>query len=194
VDFRNRRDRGFIDFYLNSVNASRANRFYCANLNDALPNTFGPQIWGITASDGPKGYRIYGEIKAFEPVDGTVAPSAAGGSLMFTPDIAIPALLAIRDRYGDRVWGRYGFVDGYNPSAKWFDNDVVGIDIGITLLSAENLLTGNVWRWFMSTDAISRGMDLAGFSSPPHPDAPVPGKTKPPVTKHARKRSTSRPN
>ncbi len=189
VDFRNRRDRGFVDFYRNSVNATRANRAYCANLIDRLPNTFGPQIWGITASDGPKGYRIYGEIQAFEPADGTVAPSAAAGSLMFTPDISIPALRDIRERYGDQVYRRYGFVDGYNPSLKWFDSDVVGIDVGVTLLSAENLLTGNVWRWFMRNDAISRGMDLAGFSAPPQPDPPPPAPKKKAVSsKHARKR------
>ena len=187
IDFRNRRDRGFIDFYRNSVNATRANRAYCANLNDKA-NTFGPPIWGITASDGPKGYRIYGEIKAFEPVDGTVAPSAAGGSLMFTPDISIPALRDIRERYGDQVYRRYGFVDGYNPSAKWFDTDVVGIDVGVTLLSAENLLTGNVWRWFMRNDAISHGMDLAGFSAPPQPEQPAPKKTTA-TRKRARKRT-----
>ena len=97
IDFRNRRDRGFLDFFLNSVNATRANAQYSLNLD--LPNTFGKDIWGITASDGPKGYRIYGEIKAFDPVDGTVAPAAAGGSLMFTPDISIPALKAIQERF-----------------------------------------------------------------------------------------------
>ncbi len=170
IDFRNRRDRGFVDFFLNSVNATRANQQYCLNLD--LPNTFGKDIWGITASDGPKGYRIYGEIKAFDPVDGTVAPAAAGGSLMFTPDISIPALKAIRERFGDRVFGRYGFVDGYNPTLDWFDTDVVGIDVGITLLSAENLLTGNVWRWFMANERHSRAMDLIGFSEPPGKEAP----------------------
>jgi hypothetical protein len=184
VDFRNRRDRSFVDFYRNSVNATRANRVYCLNLN--LPNTFGPDVWGITASDGPRGYRIYGEIKAFEPVDGTVAPSAAGGSLMFTPDISIPALRDMRDRYSDNVYGRYGFVDAYNPSAGWFDNDVVGIDAGIMLLSAENLLTGNVWRWFMANQAISRGFDLAGFSAPPQPEPDPPAK-KDPVKKRPTK-------
>jgi hypothetical protein len=165
IDFRNRRDRGFLDYFLNSVNATRANRQYSLNLG--LPSTFGPDIWGITASDGPKGYRIYGEIKAFDPTDGTVAPAAAAGSLMFTPDISIPALKAIHEKLGDRVFGRYGFVDGYNPTLDWFDTDVVGIDAGITLLSAENLLTGNVWRWFMANDAASHAMDLIGFSEPP---------------------------
>jgi|HubBroStandDraft_5_1064220.scaffolds.fasta_scaffold08377_3 hypothetical protein len=165
IDFRSRRDQGFLDFFLNSVNATRANRQYSLSLS--LPNTFGPDIWGITASDGPKGYRVYGEIKTFEPVDGTVAPAASAGSLMFTPEISIPALKAIREHYGDRVFGRYGFVDGYNPTLQWFDTDVVGIDVGITLLSAENLLTGSVWRWFMANEQAARAMQLIGFSEPP---------------------------
>ena len=167
VDFRMRRDRGFIDFFQNSVYATRANRLYCSNLQQNWAFRFGPDIWGITASDGPKGYRIYGEIKYFEPVDGTIAPGAAGGSLMFTPDISIPTLRAMLEQYQDRIYGRYGFVDAYNPELKWFDTDVVGIDLGITVLSAENLLNGNVWRWFMSNDAVPHAMSLAGFSQPP---------------------------
>jgi hypothetical protein len=178
IDFRNRRDRGFVDFFLNSVNATRANRTYCVNLKEILPNTFGPEIWGITASDGPKGYRIYGEIQAFEPVDGTVAPSAAAGSLMFTPDISIPALRQIKNEFQDRVYGRYGFIDAYNPTLQWFDHDVVGIDVGIDLLSAENLLTGNVWRWFMANEPATRAMDLIGFSQPPGQPPPA-SKAKP---------------
>ena len=174
IDFRNRRDRGFVDFFLNSVNATRANRTYCLNLKTSLPATFGPDIWGITASDGPKGYRIYSEIKAFEPVDGTVAPCAAAGSLMFTPDISIPALRAMQNQYREHIYGRYGFIDAYNPTLQWFDNDVVGIDVGISLLSAENLLTGNVWRWFMANEPVSRAMDLIGFSAPPAPQPAAP--------------------
>jgi len=191
IDYRNRRDRGFVDFFLNSVNATRANRTYCLNIKGGVPTTFGPDIWGITASDGPKGYRIYGEIKSFEPVDGTVAPSAAAGSLMFTPDISIPALRAIRSQFGDRVYGRYGFVDSYNPSLQWFDSDVVGIDQGITLLSAENLLTGNVWRWFMANESVSHAMDLIGFSAPPSP-APAPAAK--PATKQRRAVHHRRPS
>ncbi|HXA66470.1 MAG TPA: glucoamylase family protein [Bryobacteraceae bacterium] len=178
VDFRTRRDRGFLDFFQNSVNATRANRLYCSNLHQNMALSFGPEIWGITASDGPKGYRIYGEIKAFEPVDGTIAPCAAGGSLMFTPDISIPTLRTMREQFQDRLYGRYGFVDAYNPELKWFDTDVVGIDLGITVLSAENLLSGDVWRWFMSNEAVPHAMDLAGFSLPPS-ETPAPLSKKP---------------
>src|ERR1700677_1496939 len=191
IDFRNRRDRGFLDFFLNSVNATRANQQYSLSLD--LPNTFGQNIWGITASDGPKGYRIYGEIKAFDPVDGTVAPAAAGGSLMFTPDISIPALKAIQEHFGDRVFGRYGFVDGYNPTLQWFDSDVVGIDVGITLLSAENLLTGNVWHWFMANEPATHAMDLIGFSEPPGKEPPAKVVKKAPVKRKARAKRTVKP-
>jgi len=189
VDFRTRRDRGFIDFFQNSVNATRANRLYCSNLRQNMALSFGPDIWGITASDGPKGYRIYGEIQAFEPVDGTIAPCAAGGSLMFTPDISIPTLRTMRDQFQDRLYGRYGFVDAYNPELKWIDTDVVGIDLGITVLSAENLLSGDVWRWFMSNEAVPRAMDQAGFT-PPTPETPA---TAPKKTATKAKRSTIRP-
>jgi len=167
VDFRNRWDRGFVDFFQNSVNATRANELYCLNLKSIFPLSFGSEVWGITASDSTKGYKIYGEIKQFEPVDGTVAPCAAGGSLMFTPDISVPALRAMRDQFQDHVYQKYGFVDAFNPEQHWFDSDVVGIDVGITLLSAENLLTGNVWRWFMRNPTVPNAMDLVGFTPPP---------------------------
>ena len=96
---------------------------------------------------------------------------------MFTPDISIAALRSIRSHFEDRVYGHYGFVDAYNPGQKWFDTDVIGIDQGITLLSAENLLTGNVWKWFMANAAIPRAMDLVGFSAPPGVAGPAKAKT-----------------
>jgi hypothetical protein len=184
VDFRNRRDRGLVDFFQNSIAATRANRLYCQNLQSVYPQSFFDDLWGITASDGPKGYRIYSEIQNFQPVDGTVAPCAAGGSLMLTPDISLAALRAIKDRYGDAIYGRYGFVDAYNPTAKWVDTDVIGIDVGVTLLSAENLLTGKVWKWFMADGAVDRAMDLAGFTRPPLPEPAVkPAPAKKPIPK-----------
>jgi hypothetical protein len=185
VDFRNRRDRGLVDFHQNSIAATHANQLYCQNLQTLYPLSFFENIWGITASDGPKGYKIYSEIQNFQPVDGTVAPCAAGGSLMLTPVSALSALRAMKERYGDAIYGRYGFVDAYNPAAKWVDSDVIGIDVGIMLLSAENLLTGNVWKWFMEEGAVPRAMDLAGFTHPPAETPAKPAPTGAPVKKPA---------
>ena len=69
----------------------------------------------------------------------------------------------MRDRFGDRVWRRYGFLDAFNPATGWYGPDVIGIDVGITLLMAENLRTGFVWRTFMANPEARRGMRLAGF-------------------------------
>ena len=96
IDFRNRRDRGFLDFFLNSVKATRA---ISSTVSTWTCQHVGPAIWGITASDGPKGNWIYGEFEALNPVDGTVAPAASAGSLMFTPDIWVPRR-AIREHLG----------------------------------------------------------------------------------------------
>jgi hypothetical protein len=71
-------------------------------------------------------------------------------------------LRAIRERY-QLAWGRYGFVDAFNPLTNWYDPDVLGIDLGITMLMAENRRTGFVWKTFMKNKEAQRGMEVAGF-------------------------------
>lgn len=75
---------------------------------------------------------------------------------MFTPEISIAALRAMYEQHGDYIYGRYGFVDAFHPAKLWVDTDVVGIDQGIVLLSAENLRSGRIWKWFMSHPDIQR--------------------------------------
>ena len=90
-----------------------------------------------------------------------VVPCAAAGSLMLTPDISLAALRAMKQRYGDKIWNRYGFADAFNPNTGWVSPEVIGLDAGITLLSAENLRTGNVWKWFMANPEAKRAIELA---------------------------------
>ena len=165
IDYRNRREtRGDrIDYFKNSINATLAHRAFCVNLAHEFP-AFGPNMWGITASDSAKGYLAWGGPPRDRDIDGTVVPSAAGGSLMFTPEISVAALRAMHEKYGDRVYGKYGFVDAFNPNTGWVDSDVIGINAGIILLSAENARTGNVWNWFMRNREIQRAMQLAGLA------------------------------
>ena len=82
---------------------------------------------------------------------------------MFAPDICIPALRAMLLRYGKKAYGRYGFSDAFNPTTGWVSPNVIGIDAGIALLSAENLRTGSVWRWFMANEEPQRALDLVGL-------------------------------
>jgi hypothetical protein len=166
VDFRNWRESWspFTDYFANSVAATRAHREFCLSLADEFPG-YSENVWGITASDSAKGYVAWGGPPRDPAIDGTVVPCAAGGSLMFTPDIALAALQTMREKFGDRVYGRYGFTDAFNPNTGWTGPDVIGIDVGIILLSAENLRSGNVWRWFMRNLEIPRALRLAGLRS-----------------------------
>ena len=61
------------------------------------------------------------------------------------------------------AWGRYGFCDAFHPEANWYDPDVLGIDLGITVLMAENLRTGFVWETFGRNPEVPVAMQRAGF-------------------------------
>jgi hypothetical protein len=96
------------------------------------------------------------------PIDGTVVPSAAGGSLPFLPAETLRVLRTIRSRFPS-AWSKYGFVNAFNPLKNWYDSDVIGIDTGIIMVMAENLRTGFVWDTFMRTPEAQRGMERAGL-------------------------------
>src|ERR1041385_8286490 len=164
IDYRNRREnRGdHIDYFENSVAATLAHRAFCMNLAYEFP-AYGPDVWGITASDSANGYLAWGGPPRDPEIDGTIVPSAAGGSLMFTPELSTRALRAMREKYGEKIYSKYGFVDAFNPKTGWVDTDVIGINIGIILLSAENMRTGNIWRWFMQNRELPLALDKIGL-------------------------------
>lgn len=162
-DFREKRDR-YADYFRNSSIATEVHRRFCLELARQFP-TYSDNFWGITASDSQHGYVAWGGPPAVGPIDGTVVPSACGGSIVFLPDECLRVLRHIKRAYGDRAWCRYGFVNALNPLKSWYDSDVVGIDTGITLVMAENIRTGFVWDTFMKNSEARRGMERAGFTS-----------------------------
>ena len=166
VDFRHvadayMRERG-LTYFENSRRATLAQRAYCVANPGKFPN-YDALEWGLTACDGPKGYSARGAPPA-ENDDGTLAPTAAGGSLPFAPEVCLPTLRRMADRYGERLWGRYGFRDAYNVGQNWFATDTLGIDQGPILLMAENYRTGSIWRRMMKNPVIRRGLKRAGFT------------------------------
>jgi hypothetical protein len=159
-DFRGQRDK-YADYFQNSVIATEVHRRFCLELGKQFPD-YSDDLWGITASDSEHGYVVWGGPPATGPIDGTVVPSAAGGSLPFLPEATMRVLKTIRNRYPS-AWSKYGFVNAFNPLKNWYDTDVIGIDTGIILSMAENLRTGFVWDTFMKTAEARRGMERAGF-------------------------------
>ena len=160
-DFRGKRDR-YADYFKNSILATNAHRQFCLDLAKQFPD-YSEDLWGITASDSFKGYAVWGGPPAIGPIDGTVVPCAAGGSLPFLPEEAKRVLDTIKNRYGQKTWSDYGFVDAFNPLTQWYDTDVVGIDAGITMVMVENARTAFVWDTFMKNPEALQGMERAGF-------------------------------
>jgi hypothetical protein len=159
-DFRGRRDK-FADYFQNSVIATQVHRLFCLELAKQFPD-YSEDLWGITASDSEHGYVVWGGPPAMGPIDGSVVPSAAGGSLPFLPAETLRVLRTIRSRYPS-AWTKYGFANAFNPLKNWYDPDVIGIDTGIILVMAENLRSGFVWDTFMKTSVAQNGMERAGL-------------------------------
>lgn len=161
VDFRGKSD-GHADYWEVAKTNTLANRQFCIDQAPMFPG-YGPDVWGLTAGDGPGGYDAFSAEPGGANHDGTINPHAAGGSFMFTPAESRRALRTMLDKYRDHIWGRYGFSDGFNVGKGWWASDVVGIDTGATLLSIENQRTGLVQRLFMKNPAARTAMRRIGF-------------------------------
>ena len=164
LDLRGRKDsrEPFVNYYENSKTATRAHRDFCLSLAKEFPG-YTENMWGITASDSARGYVAWGGPPRHARIDGSVVPCAAAGSLMFTPELSLPALKEMKAKFGEKIYGKYGFTDAFHPTNGWVNPDVIGIDIGITLLSAENLRSGKVWYWFMQNKEILAALDKVGL-------------------------------
>jgi hypothetical protein len=165
VDFRNQRD-DVADYFRNSVYATLAQRQFCIDQR-ARFSKWTNNLWGLTAADTPAGYRAFGapldEGHKLSQLDGTLMPCAPGGSLPFAPAECLSALRQMHDDFGDLIYKHYGFVDSFNPETGWFAPDVIGIDVGITLLMTENLRSEMVWKTFMKNGEIAEAMKRARF-------------------------------
>jgi hypothetical protein len=180
-----------IDYFENSRRATISQQLYAID-NPGEWRDYGPNVWGLTAGDGPfdttlviagrpRQFWTYtargaaaGEIRD----DGTVAPTAAGGSVPFAPEITIPALIAMREKYGDNLFTNYGFLDDFNPTLTdvtpkygrvtrgvgWFDTDYLGIDQGPIIAMIENYRTDLIWKTMRKNPYIVAGLKKAGFT------------------------------
>jgi hypothetical protein len=196
IDFRGIADAGLaargIDYFENSRRAT-VSQYRYAQANPGLWRGYGPRLWGLTACDGPVNaeFEIAGRLRRFATYwargasftevsdDGTICPAAAGGSIAFAPELALPALMAMREDYGDHLFGAYGFFDALNPTFQidvpvqhgkvvpelgWFDTDYLGIDQGPMLAMVENFRSGMIWERMRGNAHLRRCLMSAGFS------------------------------
>jgi len=160
-DFRNKKD-AYANYFDNSITATKAHKLFCLSLKSQFSD-YSDDLWGISASDYVKGYTAWGGPPPQGPLDGSVVPCATGGSLPFVPTDCLRVLRMIRGAYGTKAWGLYSYVDAFNPLTGWYDTDVLGIDLGISMVMAENYRTGLVWNTFMKNPEAQAAMQKAGF-------------------------------
>ncbi|HEY8206455.1 MAG TPA: glucoamylase family protein [Myxococcaceae bacterium] len=194
IDFRGIQDeymRGKgIDYFENSRRATAWQRAY-ANQNPEGWKGYGGDVWGLTACDGPADRQLTdaaGRARTFKSYaargpgqldDGTLAPTAAASSIAFAPELAIPAIVELRRRYGEQIYSTYGFLDAFNPSYEypgplsggrvaqgfgWVDVDYLGIDQGPIVAMLENYRTGLVWKVMKKSPYLRTGLQRAGFT------------------------------
>jgi hypothetical protein len=200
IDFRGINDaygrKMGIDWFENSRRATLSQRQYAID-NPRGFTAYGADIWGLTASDGPRdtvltwkgtpwqlhsywarGVSGHDDADGAERDDGTIAPTAAIGSLPFAPEFAFRAMVAMRERYPD-TFGPYGFRDSFNPSLTdttirvqmgtthptkgWIAADHLGIDQGPIVAMLENHRSALIWRTMRTNPYIVRGLRRAGF-------------------------------
>jgi len=196
IDFRNIQDEYMAskksDYFINSTKAAYAQRQYAIS-NPNRWAEYSDSIWGLTACDGPGNFSLMykGAKREFRSYsargvainhsfdDGTLSPTALGGSLPFAPEIIAPALQTIYERYGDHLYSDYGFLDAFNPSftfdvkpdtgkivpgVGWFGTDYIGIDQGPILIMAENYRSKMIWSVMKKNRYIRKGLERAGFT------------------------------
>jgi len=159
-DFRNKQD-AYANYFNNSVTATKAHKAFCLSLASQFSD-YSTNLWGITASDSINGYVAWGGPPPLGPIDGSVVPCASGGSIPFLASDCLGALRDMQAHYPS-AWKRYGFVDAFNPLKNWYDADALGIDVGITMLMAENYRSQFVWNTFMKNPEAQAAMTAAGF-------------------------------
>jgi hypothetical protein len=153
--------RGLSDRYCNywtQIDAhSKINRDYGLNKYPKL------DIWGMTASDGPKGYRVHSPTLN----DGVISPTSALSSFPFLPEDATKAARAFLNYDGGKLQGRYGFVDAFSPATGWIADSHLAIDQGPIVAMMENYRSGLLWNLFMNAPEVIRGLDRLGFTRVP---------------------------
>ena len=183
IDFRGIRDRFMrekgCDYFENSRRATYVQREY-ATRNPRSFVGYDAHCWGLSAGDGPsvEPRLVAGRRQAFYgyaargvpygPDDGTIAGPSTLSSLVFAPEIALPALrrMAARGPGHSDAWVR---ASGFNATITeagplgWRSEGLFGLDQGMIVLMIENYRSGLLWQLGRGNPVVRAGLRRAGF-------------------------------
>lgn len=144
----------YANYFTNNRNEARVSQAYSV-ANPFHWKGYGADTWGLTAVDGPHGYREY---KPFLTDDGTIAPTGAIASFAYTPQASMLALKHYYRDLGAQLWSIYGFRDAFNQQENWYSGITMGLNQAPMVVMIENHRTGLIWRSFMANPEIQQMM------------------------------------
>ncbi|MFN2516239.1 MAG: glucoamylase family protein [Pyrinomonadaceae bacterium] len=154
-DPRNKKDR-YTNYFKNNRNIALINHAYSvANPRKRLG--YGDDSWGRSAGINAGG----GPTPASD--NGTITCMAALASFPYTPEESMKALKHFYRDLGGKLWGIYGFRDGFNLTENWFEDVNMGLNQAPIVVMIENHRSGLVWRLFMSNPEIEPALRAIGF-------------------------------
>ncbi len=158
LDPRKLNDR-YADYWQHNVNHTLINYEYCVQ-NPKGYKDYGKNSWGLTAGYSVKFYAAH---SPGEDV-GVITPTAALSSFPYTPNQSMEAMKHFYFDLGDKIFGPYGFYDGFSVDQDWYKPWYLAIDQGPIVVMMENERTGLLWKLFMSCPEVQQGLDKLGFS------------------------------
>jgi len=155
-DPRGRRD-AYTNYFKNNRAIALIQRAYAME-NPRQFAGYGANTWGRSAGVNSGGGRAL-------PRDdnGTISIMASLASMPYTPDESMEALRHFYRDLGPKIWGPYGFYDGFNETQNRFDPDYMALNQAPIVVMIENHRTGLVWKKFMANPEIGPALDAIGF-------------------------------
>jgi len=155
-DPRDKKDT-YTNYFRNNRNIALISHAY-AVANPGKYVGYGDNSWGRSAGINAAGGRSY-------PRDdnGTITCTAALASFPYAPVESMKALKHFYRDLGERLWGNYGFQDGFNLSEDWFEDVNMGLNQAPIVVMIENYRSGLIWKLFMSNAEIKPALDGIGF-------------------------------
>jgi len=162
-DPRGKRDR-YTNYFRNNRNIALNAHAYALE-NPRKFAGYGDHTWGRSAGINAEGGRSL-------PVDdnGTITCTAALASFPYSPEESMKALKHFYRDLGDKVWGVYGFRDGFNETDDWFEDVNMALNQAPIVVMIENYRTGLIWKQFMANPEIQPALSAIGFVKDPAGD------------------------
>ncbi len=155
----------YTDYFERNKAHALIHRAYAIN-NPKKHAGYGASLWGFTSSDDPLvGYSSH--HPGTNDDNGTVPPTAAISSIVYTPKESMEVLKYLYLEKGKQTFGKYGFYDAYNPGladGQQVVKSYLAIDQGPIAVMIENHRSGLIWKLFMGNPEIQNGLTKLGFT------------------------------